>query len=252
MQFTLESYLLGFAAALLVGLSKTGVPGVNLPAIVLMTRAFAGNEKLSVVAILPLLLVGDSFSVAFYRQHTEWRRLWGLFPYVAAGMIPGAVVLGLADDYQFKQLLGWLVLGLLALEVARQRFAWRDLPHRWWFSALMGALAGFTTMVGNAAGPIMGIYLISRGMGKEQFMGLWSWFFLIVNLAKLPILVTMKFAWDVDLLVPVSPAFVAALLPMVAVGALVGRHLFDFISQRYFDPLVLGLAGIAAVRLLTA
>ena len=184
MDYDLTAYLLGLAAALLVGLSKTGIPGVAIPAIVFMTEAFAGNEKLSVGALLPVLLVGDLFAVGFYRRHAEWNRLGGLFPYVVAGMVPAAVVLLLVADQHFKLVLGWIVLALLGLEVGRQRFGWTGMPGRWWFVAVAGLLAGFGTTVGNAAGPVMSVYLISRGLPKEQFMGTWAWFFLIVNLAK--------------------------------------------------------------------
>ena len=95
-------YVFGALAAFLVGLSKTGVPGVAIPALLMMSEAFPGNEKLSVGAILPVLLVGDTFAVGFYRRHARWDRLIGLFPYVLLGMIPGLYVLLKVDHQQFK------------------------------------------------------------------------------------------------------------------------------------------------------
>jgi len=243
MDYDLTAYLLGLVAALLVGLSKTGIPGVAIPAIVFMTEAFAGNEKLSVGALLPVLLVGDLFAVGFYRRHAEWNRLGGLFPYVVAGMVPGVVVLLLVADQHFKLVLGWIVLGLLALEVGRQRFGWTGMPGRWWFVAVAGLLAGFGTTVGNAAGPVMSIYLISRGLPKEPFMGTWAWFFLIVNLAKVPIFLSL------GMITPGTLGFDLVLLPMVVVGALVGKRLFLIIPQKLFNSLVLILAAAAALRM---
>ena len=70
----LGSYLLGACAAFLVGLSKTGVPGVSLPAILLVTLAFSGVDKMSVGAMLPVLLVGDMMGVRYYRQHADWSK----------------------------------------------------------------------------------------------------------------------------------------------------------------------------------
>jgi uncharacterized membrane protein YfcA len=237
------AYLLGFAASLLVGLSKTGIPGVAIPAIVCMTEAFSGNEKLSVGALLPILLVGDVFAVGFYRKHAEWKRLWGLFPYVAAGMAPGVLVLLWIDDEQFKLVLGWLILGLLALEAVRQRLGWEGLPGRWWFVAAAGLLAGFGTTVGNAAGPVMTIYLIGRGLPKERFMGTWAWFFLIVNLAKVPLFLAL------GMITPGTLGFDAVMVPTVVVGALVGKRLFLVIPQKVFNSLVLVLAAVAALRM---
>ncbi|MFZ5829339.1 MAG: sulfite exporter TauE/SafE family protein [Planctomycetota bacterium] len=249
MYFTPLSYVLGWISAILVGMSKTGVPGVSLPAILLMAEAFSGNEKASAAAILPILLLGDCFGVMYYRQHADWRKLGELLPFAALGMAPGAAFLYLASDLQFKRLLGALILGLLLLEILRQRMRWYAIPHLWWFSAGMGILAGFTTMVGNAAGPTMSIYLVSRGMDKEQFMGTWAWFFLVVNSAKVPIFLGMQY-FGADLLSPISWRFELIVLPAVFVGALAGRHTFRFIPQRVFDPLVLALAGAAAVRML--
>ena len=85
--------LLAVASALLAGLSKTGLPGVSIPAILLMTEAYPHDARASVAAILPVLLTGDVFAVAWFRQHADWGRLARLLPYVLAGMLPGVFVL---------------------------------------------------------------------------------------------------------------------------------------------------------------
>ncbi len=236
-------YVFGAVAAVLVGLSKTGVPGVAIPAILLMSEAFAGNEKLSVGAILPVLLVGDAFAVGYYREHAQWDRLFGLFPYVLLGMIPGVYVLLNVDHQQFKLVLGLLVIVLISVEVSRQRFGWTDVPNQWWFVVVMGLAAGFGTVVGNAAGPVMGIYLISRGMVKAEFMGTWAWFFLIVNLLKVPLFGSM------GMITVETLRFDLVLIPFVVLGAMIGKRLFLLIPQKLFDPLVLSLALIAALRM---
>ncbi|MHB8901930.1 MAG: TSUP family transporter [Thermoguttaceae bacterium] len=239
-------YVLGILAAILVGLSKTGVPGVSIPAILLMTEAYAGNAKFSVGAILPVLMVGDLFAVGYYRRHTQWDRLVGLLPYVAVGMVPGVYVLWNVDDQQFKLVLGLLVVALMAVEGARQRFGWTEMPHQWWFIATMGIAAGFGTVVGNAAGPIMSIYLISHGMFKTEFMGTWAWFFMIVNMSKLPLIGWMGMI-NADTL-----QFGLLLVPFVVLGALVGKRLFLLIPQKVFDPLILALALVTALRMVSA
>ena len=243
MEHNLAAYALGAVAAVLVGLSKTGVPGAAIPAVLLTAEAFAGEENLSVGALLPMLLVGDLFALRYYRSHTQWNRLWRLLPYVALGMIPGALVLKYVDHGQFRLILGWLVLLLLSLELCRRRFKWTNVPKSWWFVTTMGILAGFGTTVGNAAGPVMGIYLISQGLRKEQFMGTAAWFFFIVNTSKLPIY------WLLGRITPATLEFDSIMIPIVVVAALVGRRLFSIIPQKAFDPLVLCLAGIAALRL---
>ena len=237
------AYLLALVAALLVGLSKTGVPGVALPAVLLMTQAFPGNEKLSVGAVLPLLLVGDVLAVASYRRHAQWGKLVGLFPAVLAGMVPAVVVLRLVDDRSFKLILGAMILALLAWETARRWLRTQQTPHRWWFTLAMGLLAGFGTVLGNAAGPVMTIYLLGRGLAKEQFMGTWAWFFLIVNTLKVPVF------WRLDMITAGTLRMDLVLLPAAIAGALVGRRVFRVVPQRLFDFLLVALAAVAAARL---
>jgi uncharacterized protein len=241
---TLVSILLASASALLVGLSKTGLPGVSILAIVLMTEAYPKNAAYSVGAILPVLLVGDVFAVAWFRRDADWGRLVRLLPWVLAGMIPGVFVLLLVKGNGLRPIIGSLVLGMLAIEICRQWFGWERMPHRWWFAAATGLLAGFTTFVANAAMPVMSIYLVSQDFDKRQFIGTAAWFFLILNVSKVPAYGAMHMlTWE---MLPTA----AALAPLTILGALLGVYVLSRIPQRFFDALALALAGIAAIRLM--
>lgn len=243
MELSWPSYLLGGTAALLVGVSKTGIPGAAVLAVASMALAFPQDAKLSVGVLLPLLLVGDLFALAYYRRHAQWSRLVRLLPCVLLGMIPAVVALSLAEQNQLRPLLGSLVLALLAAELCRRRLGWHRLAGRWWFTAVAGTLAGFGTMVGNAAGPVMSIYLVSQGMQKEQFLGTCAWFFFLVNLLKLPV-----YAWQA-MITPVTLRVDLRVAVFVVAGALVGVKILPKIPQRLFDALVLILALAAGLRL---
>ena len=41
-------------------------------------------------------------------------------------------------------------------------------------------------MVANAAGPVMSLYLLTARLDKLKFLGTAPWFFLLVNLFKVP------------------------------------------------------------------
>lgn len=245
MELSLTGWLFAAAAGVLVGLSKTGMPGVAIPAVWLMVEAFQGDAKLSVGAILPMLLVADVFAVSYYRRHAQWHQLWRLFPYVLAGMLPALIVLANTNGQQLRPALGGLILSLLALEIGRQWFGWQHMPSAWWFVAITGVLAGFGTALGNAAGPVMSVYLIATGLPKQQFVGTAAWFFFIVNLAKV-----LPF-WALGMITPTSLWFDLMVAPVVVGGALLGIVLLPLIPQRFFNGLVLVLAGIAGVRLIT-
>jgi len=236
-----SSLLLGCIAALLVGLTKTGVPGLGILIVPLMAMLFPAKQ--SVGALLLMLIVGDMFAVTYYRRHTQWNKLWGLFPAVMAGIAAGGFTLSRLDSATLKPMLGWLVLGMLALELARKRFGWTEVPHRWWFVVAAGFLAGFTTTVGNLAGPIMSIYLISKGLPKHQFMGTAAAFFCIVNLCKVPVFASLGMITGDTL------RFDLMAIPVIVIGAIAGKRILPLIPQKVFNSAVLILAAVAAIRL---
>ena len=53
-------------------------------------------------------------------------------------------------------------------------------------------------MTANAAGPVMTLYLSAAGIDKRRFVGTSAWFFLIVNLAKVPFSIGLGLMQPVD------------------------------------------------------
>jgi hypothetical protein len=209
-----------------------------------MAEAFREDTKLSVGALLPVLILGDLFANAYYRRHAHWKRLVELFPYVLAGMVPGYLVLWRVPGGSLRVLLGALVLALLTLHLTRGSRRWQNLLDRPWFTAITGVLAGFGTTVGNAAGPVMSIYLVSRRLDKHGFLGTSAWFFFLVNVSKLP------FYAFLGMITPQTLQLDLLLAPPLAVGAICGVALARRIPQGVFNALVLSLAAAAAVRLI--
>jgi len=195
--------------------------------------------------VLPLLICGDLVAVASYRQHTQWRFLRKLFPWTAAGIFAGFYALGQIDDRQAKVLIGAIILALLAVHLARRRGAVKgEGDHGWWFAPTIGVLAGFTTLVANAAGPLMVIYLLAMRLPKMEFVGTGAVFFLLLNWFKVPFMVNL------GLINAASFSINLWLAPAVLVGALLGRKILVKINQRLFENVALVLSAAAGVRLL--
>ncbi|MDD8052409.1 MAG: sulfite exporter TauE/SafE family protein [Verrucomicrobiota bacterium] len=250
---------LGALAAILVGLSKTGVPGLGIAVVPVMAAAFGG--KPSVGFVLPMLIIADCFAVTYYRRHAQWDKLWGLFPWVGAGILLGAGALWAADHFQlaggaggkdlFKPFIGLIVLVMLLLHLIGKVMKDRLTPKAWWSLAWTGVAGGFSTTVANAAGPVMTLYLAGKGMKKHAFMGTNAWFFFLLNLTKVPVYVVLSLIHpDTPMFTRQSLLFDLCMVPVIVLGALLGRWLLHRIPQRVFDILVLCLAGIAAVKLL--
>lgn len=252
--FGLWQVLVGAFAGFLIGVSKTGVPGVGILVVPLLAEVFGGRA--SVGTMLPMLIVGDVFAVLWYRHHAQWNRLIELIPWVVVGMAIGAFLLwrlgetGGGRDL-LEPIIGTLILIMLVVHLLRQRWGDRLTPRSLAGVATTGAAAGFATTVSNAAGPIMGIYLTSLGLPKEQFMGTSAWYYFTVNLSKLPVFVALSLVNPArPIITGHSLLFNLLVVPVIIAGVYWGRWLLPRIPQRTFDAVVLVLAGIAALKLI--
>lgn len=247
-------WLLAALAALLIGFSKTGLPGAGILAVPVMAWVF--GARLSVGATLPLLLVGDVVAVLAYRAHADWPQLRRLLPWVGLGLLAGTVTLWTLGRVNVKAdplgpVIGGIILALLALSALQRAGRLRWHPASGLSTGLIGVLGGFTTMVSNAAGPVMGIFMTSLGYTKAQLMGTNAWTFLLFNLSKVPLVALLT--WDNaahPLFTAGSLGANAVLAPPVVVGALAGRAVLPRLREDTFTTLLLALAGVAALKLL--
>jgi uncharacterized membrane protein YfcA len=233
--------------ALMVGVSKTGVAGLSLLFVALFAAALPSSKQASGL-VLPLLIVGDLVAVLSYRRHMLWSHLARLLPWTAVGVVVGFLALGTMSDRTARTVIGAILLGMTALSYwlrLRRSTDERALQH-WGFAAGIGILAGFTTLVANAAGPLMAIYLVAMRLPKLEYVGTAAVFFCLLNLFKLP------FMMDLGLVTGVSLQLNLLLAPLVVLGALAGRRILMRLNQRVFEELALGLSGIAALVLLAA
>lgn len=242
------AWVLLAVSALLVGFAKTAVGGVASISVAVFAVVLPAKE--STGTLLPLLLVGDVVAVSAYRQHASWGTLLRLFPAVVAGVLVGVVFVDRVDDTVMRRTIGVILLMLVAVHVLQRRqgglLSARDssgLRHRV-ATAGYGTLAGFTTMVANAGGAVMSLYLLSAGLTMLGFLGTTAWFFFLVNLFKVP------FSIGLGLITLPSLLLDLALVPCVLVGAYVGRKVIRRIDQARFESLVLLFTVVSTVPLL--
>lgn len=250
-------------AALLVGFSKTAVSGANTVSLAIFAAVLPARASTGV--LLPILIAGDVLAVLTYRRHAHWPTLWRLFPAVAAGVVVGTFFLRWADDEAVGTSIGAILLLMAAVTVWRRRAADRAAqaavdaegersersgPEEITSRAgrikarAYGVLGGFTTMVANAGGPVMSLYLLSAGFRKLGFLGTSAFFFLIVNTSKVP------FSVGLGLIDAESLLLDAALVLFVVPGALLGKWAVSRINQRLFERLVIAATVVGGVQLL--
>jgi uncharacterized membrane protein YfcA len=231
-------WCLAALGAFLVGVSKTGITGLSLIFVSIFAAIMPARRSTGLV--LPLLMVGDLIAVIHYRRHAQWSHIWRLMPWAMAGVVIGFFAVGRMNDQQARFSIGLIVLGLAVLYIVRRlRPGADDGTHPRWFAPMIGILAGFTTLVANAAGPLAVIYMLAMRLPKMEYMGTTAVFFLLLNYFKLPFMIGLGLvSWQ-------SLSANLLLLPAVLVGAWFGRWLLIRINQRVFENIVLALAVIA-------
>lgn len=226
------------ASGFFAGVAKTGVPGLGILMVPLMVIA-AGDARQSAGWLLPMLCTADLFAVFYWRRHAQIPQLLKLAPWALAGMAGGAAALALPESV-LRPLVGGIIFVMLGVYLwRRRRGSGEPAAH----PVLYGAVAGFSTTVANAAGPVMNLYLLSMRLPKEQFLGTGAWFFFLINLSKLPIYAAH------GLITPHSLAIDALALPAVVAGALTGRQLVKHIPMKVFEAVVLSLTVLATMAL---
>ena len=235
-------WLWAILAALIVGISKAGIGGLGMLAVVIFAQLMPAKEATGMV--LPLLCCGDFLAAAAYRQHAKWQHIRRLFPWTAAGVVLGYFALDLINERQARWLIGSIVLSLAGLHLRRRWSVVGESMHGAWFAPAVGVLAGFTTLVANAAGPLMAVYLLAMRMPKMDFVGTGAVFFLLLNLFKVP------FMMHLGLINAASFSLNLLLFPLVFVGAWLGRKWVMKIDQRGFENIALALSIIAGIKLL--
>jgi uncharacterized membrane protein YfcA len=239
-------WLLAVAGALGMGISKAGFPGMSLVHVVVF--AFIFGARTSTGIILPMLIAADVVAVRSFRQHAQWTYIRRMLPATLVGVVLGFLLMGRLDEKLFSPLIGTIVLLLIAMQVGRMArpglFA--DVPHSRAFAWTMGLLAGVTTMLANAAGPIFVLFALAVGLPKYELVGTGALFFFIVNLAKVPL------SAGLGLIGPQTLSLNLILLPAVFTGIAIGRWLTHRVPQSLFDGLLLAFAAVAALRLVGA
>ncbi len=231
-------------SALFIGMSKTGVQGITLLAVPYMAMAFGAKESTGI--ILPMLCLADIIAVAYYKRIADWKVVAKLLPTAIFGFFVAIFVDKLIPTNEFRQLMGWtLVLALVVMiwsEVFGKENKWMK---KWWYAAIFGLLGGFTTMIGNAAGPVMSVYLLSMRKEKMEYIGINAWFFLVVNFLKIPLQI---FVWENISVSTISLNLL--MLPFIVFGAWLGIRIVKLFPEKAFRKFIQIVTILSVIMML--
>lgn len=245
MDFELWRWAMFALAALIIGLSKSGVQGLGILNVAIFQILLDAKEAVGFG--LPLLIVGDLCAVVIYRRHAEWKHIFRLVPWAVVGVVIGWLALGEMESNQARMVISVVLALMLTLHVLRQKYPLlvsAALPHSYGAAATVGVVAAFVSTLANAAGPIMILFLLSMRLPKMAFMGTSVYFFTFLNIFKVPFLQAEGLVnWG-------SLSANLKLLPFVVCGSVLGFFFAKKISQAWFERIAFWLTVAAVLYML--
>jgi len=236
------AFTIALGAAFILGIAKSGIKGLAVLIVTGLALVYGAKESTGI--LMPLLICGDILAVIYYNRHVKWIYLIKLLPWMVAGVLSG-VLLGknLPEDL-FKSGMAIIILISVVTMYYWERKTDRKVPTHWSFAALMGIVAGFTTMVGNLAGAFSNIYFLAIKLPKNEFIGTAAWLFFIINLFKVPFHI-----WSWGTINLVSFQISLSLIPAVILGFMLGVSIVKKIKNDRYRQLILLLTGLGGLAI---
>ncbi len=239
-----QVFAVALAAAFCMGLSKAGFNGASMVSVVVFAEIY--GARVSVGFALPLLIAADLMAYPAFIKHGSWRPVWKLLGPALVGLALGWWMLARISNEDARRVIGVCVLLMVGLDVMRRRrpLLFETLAESRSFGMAAGVMGGFSTMLANAAGPVIQLYLMARKIPKMELIGIGARFFLLINLLKVPLNGRLALINAESLLDN------ARLLPAVIAGVFGGRWLISRVPQAAFEWMVVVFSLAAGLRLL--
>lgn len=239
-----SAWALYFLCAMFIGMSKTGILNIGTLAIPFFALLFGARYSTGIVLIL--LCFADVVAVVYYRKAFLWNEVKKLLPMALTGLVAGLVLGQYMDDRTFKVLISVCILlgmGIMIWTQSSTKFD-RLVNHRW-YAPVFGFIMGFSTMIGNAAGPALSVYMLSKKLDKITFTATAAWFIMILNFTKIPLqlFVWHNLSWQ-GLILNVMA------LPFILLGGFLGIRILKVIPETRFRQVIMVMVVISALFLI--
>ena len=238
--YSISSLVLIALSAFIIGLSKAGLKGIDMLNVTIMTIVFGGKASTGIV--LPLLCAADIMAVKYYHRHAQWPHFWKLIPWMVAGILVGVFIGKDLNEAVFRKIMATIIVLTVVIMLFMEFRKSVSIPQNKLFTAGMGLVSGFTTMLGNLAGAFSNIYFLAMRLPKNDFIGTAAWVFLVINFFKLPFQIIYWKNITASTLVTDL-----ALLPFLAAGFWLGIKLVAIIKDDMYRQVVIVLTLIGAV-----
>jgi len=225
-----EFFFITNFGALLIGLSKGGLPSIGMLAVPILSLVISPMK--AAVLLLPIYVISDVVGIWLYRKNFSLPNLKILIPAGVLGVFIGWLTASYISDIAIKLLLGVIGIGFCLNTWLRKQANQATQPAHAGKGLFWGALAGFTSFISHAGAPPFQVYMLPQRLPKAEFAGTATLVFAVINAAKiLPYQQLRPYTME-DL---TSAMF---LIPMALIGTVLGAYLTKKIADAWFFKLI--------------
>ena len=224
--------------ALLVGLSKGGLPSTGTLAVPILSLVISPIKAATL--LLPIYVISDIVGVWLYRKSFSSWNLKVLMPAGVFGVSVGWLTAAITSEKMVTLLIG--VIGVMfCLNVwLRKKSVEPPQPPRLLPGLFWGTLSGFTSFISHAGAPPFQVYVLPQQLPKTVFAGTATLVFAVINFAKILPYQNLRPYSMVDMM------DAAVLIPFAIGGTFLGAVLTKKIPDALFFRLVqIGLFSIS-------
>jgi len=237
------NFIIAGIAASLLGISKGGLKGFGILIVAMIVVVYGAKNSTGI--LVPLFIIGDILAVIYFKKYVKVKYLIQFMPAMLIGVVVAVYVGEDWNEVVFKK---W-ISGIIILSVAYM--FWSEYKSiliksdNYLVSSIIGFAAGFTTMVGNLAGPFATLFFLATRLPKNEIVGTSAWVFFIINIFKVPFHI---FSWETihkeSLMIDLK------LAPFVIVGFFLGTRLLGMFDERAYRKFLLFVTAVGAVVVL--
>ena len=254
-------------ASFLVGVGKGGIGGLAALAVALFVLASPhGTTQRSMAVLVPVLFAADIAAGLFFFKHVRWRPILRLYLTTLAGMCLGAALLGTLSERLVRLFIATMLLLVTVHHHAcagKQGHVGAAVPDGLPFrrrstvrrakfgvglcgTTITGLVGGVATILANIMGPLLDAYLLKLRLPRFNFVASRAWFFILVNLIKVPLQMRAGNLSKHELHVGLKLGLLAV------VGCVVAKSLLRTLNQRIFELLTWFFIMVSAIKLAAA
>ena len=238
------SILLLILASLFVGIGKGGIAGAGSVLVPLIAILLGGKD--SIGFLLPLSLVASFIAAMKFREDINWMAMLKILPWAIIGILLAVYLGNLANEHEFFILLSAVILIGCAIIVIQHytRRSTFTASHTFWV-IFFGILAGFSSMIGNAVGPLISTLFILQRFPKKQFVSTYVWFCFFTDFFKVPFHIFIWKSITAD-----SIILNLYMTPAMLIGVFLGFWLVKVLPENAYKNVILTLSCVTALLLL--